>query len=88
MCELHLLRRKAHKKANLTLTYVQNIYNLNRARSRCLFMARIGTYFDREQVVLALAYVVVQTNVARDAGRAGTAVSQLMSSAQPSFTPV
>ena len=46
---------------------------------------RIGAYVDCGQVISAVVCIVVQTNVARDAYRAGAVVSQYMTSAQPNL---
>ena len=45
-----------------------------------LFMGRVGENADCEPVSSAVVYIVAQINVARDAFRAATAISQHMTS--------
>ena len=48
-------------------------------------MVRIGGYVGRGQVISTVVCIAVQTNVARGAPRAGTAVEQYMTSVQPNL---
>ena len=51
--------------------------------SAFLFMLRIDAYVGRGLVISEVVCIAVHTNVARDAFRAATAVSQFATSVQP-----
>ena len=48
-------------------------------------MVRVWAFVDRKPEFLAVGYVLVQTNVARDACRAAAIISQYMTLVQPNL---
>ena len=76
---------KCTRKTYLTLIYVKDMYYLRTKRFRCLLMVRIDVNVDWEPVFLTVVYISIKTNVARDAFRAATTISQYMTSVEQSL---
>ena len=56
--------------------YKTSVYNLRGYNPRCLFIVRFVASVGREPLFSRVVYIVVQKNVARNAFRAATAISQ------------